>query len=44
MAIALKGGKTQLLCRICDADPLKSLKIYEMVTAARPPKDGGKRS
>lgn len=39
MAIALKGGKTQLLCPLCDADPLKSPKIYRLINAAQPLKD-----
>ena len=41
MAIALKGGKTQLLCPNCDANPLKSPKIYRLVNAVQSPKDDG---
>ncbi len=43
MAIALKGGKTQLLCPSCDADPLKSPKIYKLMNAVQSPKERGNK-
>lgn len=39
MAIALKGGRIQLLCPACDSDPLKPPKIYQIIDAARRSKD-----
>jgi hypothetical protein len=39
MAIALKGGRIQLLCPACDSNPLKPPKIYRIIDAARRPND-----
>jgi hypothetical protein len=44
MAIALKGGRTRLLCPRCDADPLKTPTIYKLMNAVTPPKDTGEGS
>lgn len=35
MAIAIRDGRTRLLCPSCDSDPVKLPKIYEIIDAAQ---------
>lgn len=44
MAIALKGGRIQLLCPACESDPLKPPKIYQIINAARRREDDNETS